>query len=71
MLRQNPSTGRSNAPMMSENFVSISHAGVALLEGVTDLVKVKALIKAAVKGLKEYTSKTRKTERRYEFGCTS
>ena len=36
------------------------HAGVALLEGVTDLVKVKALIKAAVKGVKEYTSKTRK-----------
>ena len=36
------------------------HAGVALLEGVTDLVKVKALIKAAVKGIKEYTSKTRK-----------
>ena len=38
------------------------HAGVALLEGVTDLVKVKALIKAAVKGLKEYTSKTRKSD---------
>ena len=36
------------------------HAGVALLEGVTDLVKVKALIKAAVKGIKEYTSKTSK-----------
>ena len=36
------------------------HAGVALLEGVTDLVKVKALIKAAVKGVKEYTSKTRR-----------
>ena len=38
------------------------HAGVALLEGVTDLVKVKALIKAAVKGLKEYTSKTRRSD---------
>lgn len=38
------------------------HAGVALLEGVTDLVKVKALIKAAVKGIKECTSKTRRSD---------
>ena len=29
------------------------HAGVALLEGVTDVVKIKALIKAASKGIKE------------------
>jgi nicotinamide mononucleotide adenylyltransferase len=29
------------------------HAGVTLLEGVTDLVKIKALIKAASKGIKE------------------
>ena len=27
------------------------HAGVALLEGVTDIVKIKALIKAASKGV--------------------
>lgn len=33
------------------------HAGVALLEGVTDIVKVKALIKAASKGLKEVITK--------------
>ena len=36
------------------------HAGVALLEGVTDIVKVKALIKAASKGLKEVISKSGK-----------
>ena len=35
------------------------HAGVALLEGITDIVKVKALIKAAIKGVKEYTSRIR------------
>jgi hypothetical protein len=34
------------------------HAGVALLEGVTDIVKVKALIKAAAKGLKEVITKS-------------
>ena len=33
------------------------HAGVALLEGVTDIVKIKALIKAASKGLKEVITK--------------
>lgn len=33
------------------------HAGVELLEGVTDVVKVKALIKAAAKGLKEVITK--------------
>ena len=38
------------------------HAGVALLEGVTDIVKEKALIKAEVKGIKEYTSKSRKSD---------
>ena len=39
------------------------HAGVALLEGVTDIVKVKALIKAASKGLKEViTKRGRKNE---------
>lgn len=36
------------------------HAGVALLEGVTDIVKVKALIKAASKGLKEVITKSGK-----------
>ena len=36
------------------------HAGVALLEGVTDIVKVKALIKAAAKGLKEVITKSGK-----------
>lgn len=35
------------------------HAGVALLEGVTDLVKIKALIKAASKGIKEVMNKRR------------
>lgn len=35
------------------------HAGVSLLEGVTDIVKVKALIKAASKGLKEVITKSR------------
>lgn len=35
------------------------HAGVALLEGVTDLVKIKALIKAASKGIKEVVNKRR------------
>ena len=34
------------------------HAGVALLEGVTDIVKVKALIKAASKGLKEVITRS-------------
>lgn len=29
------------------------HAGVALLEGVTDIIKVKSLIKAAAKGMKQ------------------
>lgn len=33
------------------------HAGVALIEGVTDMVKVKALIKAASKGLKQVITK--------------
>lgn len=33
------------------------HAGVALIEGVTDLVKVKALIKAASKGIKQVITK--------------
>ena len=32
--------------------------GVALLDGVTDSVKVKALIKAASKGLKEVITKS-------------
>lgn len=35
------------------------HAGMELLEGVTDLVKIKALIKAASKGIKEVTNKRR------------
>ena len=35
------------------------HAGIALLEGVTDLVKTKALIKAASKGIKEVVNKRR------------
>ena len=39
------------------------HAGVALLEGVTDVVKVKALIKAAAKGLKEVITKSRKKDK--------
>ena len=34
------------------------HAGVALLEGVTDVVKVKALIKAASKGIKEVITRS-------------
>lgn len=38
------------------------HAGVALLEGVTDLVKVKALIKAAAKGVKEVIQKQHNKE---------
>lgn len=38
------------------------HAGVALLEGVTDLVKVKALIKAAAKGVKEVIRKQHNKE---------
>lgn len=38
------------------------HAGVALLEGVTDLVKVKALIKAAAKGVKEVVRKQHNKE---------
>lgn len=38
------------------------HAGVALLEGVTDVVKVKALIKAASKGLKEVITKRGKKD---------
>ena len=33
------------------------HAGVELLEGVTDLVKIKALIKAASKGIKKVIQK--------------
>ena len=39
------------------------HAGVALLEGVTDIVKVKALIKAASKGLKEVITKHGKKDK--------
>lgn len=39
------------------------HAGVALLEGVTDIVKVKALIKAASKGLKEVIIKSGKKDK--------
>jgi hypothetical protein len=39
------------------------HAGVALLEGVTDIIKVKALIKAASKGLKEVITKSRKKDK--------
>lgn len=38
------------------------HAGVALIEGVTDLVKVKALIKAAAKGVKEVIQKQHNNE---------
>ena len=39
------------------------HAGVALLEGVTDLVKVKALIKAASKGIKEVITRSGKKDK--------
>ena len=39
------------------------HAGVTLLEGVTDIVKVKALIKAASKGLKEVITKRGKKDK--------
>ena len=39
------------------------HAGVELLEGVTDIVKVKALIKAASKGLKEVITKSGKKDK--------
>ena len=38
------------------------HAGVSLLEGVTDLVKIKALIKAAAKGVKEVLRKQHNKE---------
>lgn len=38
------------------------HAGVALIEGVTDLVKIKALIKAAAKGVKEVIRKQHNKE---------
>ena len=38
------------------------HAGVELLEGVTDLVKIKALIKAASKGIKEVIRKKHNKE---------
>lgn len=38
------------------------HAGVELLEGVTDLVKIKALIKAASKGIKEVIQKKHNKE---------
>nr|DAK97091.1 MAG TPA: DNA pilot protein [Microviridae sp.] len=38
------------------------HAGVALLEGITDIVKIKALIKAASKGLKEVITKRGKKD---------
>ena len=34
------------------------HAGVALLEGITDVVKIKALIKAAAKGIKEVITRS-------------
>ena len=39
------------------------HAGVALLEGVTDVVKIKALIKAAAKGIKEVITKSGKKDK--------
>ena len=39
------------------------HAGVTLLEGVTDLVKVKALIKAASKGIKEVITRSGKKDK--------
>jgi alkylated DNA repair dioxygenase AlkB len=35
------------------------HAGTALFESVTDIVKIKALMKAATKGAKEVMSKRR------------
>ena len=38
------------------------HAGVELLEGVTDLVKIKALIKAASKGIKKVIQKKHNKE---------
>jgi hypothetical protein len=38
------------------------HAGVELLEGVTDLVKIKALLKAASKGIKEVIQKKHNKE---------
>jgi hypothetical protein len=38
------------------------HAGMELLEGVTDLVKIKALIKAASKGIKEVIRKQHSNE---------
>lgn len=43
------------------------HAGVALLEGVTDLVKIKALIKAASKGIKEVVNKRRTNHEKGEW----
>ena len=39
------------------------HAGVALLEGVTDVVKIKALIKAASKGIKEVITRSGKKDK--------
>jgi hypothetical protein len=46
------------------------HAGVALLEGVTDLVKVKALIKAAAKGVKEVIRKQHNKEGKEDWNET-
>jgi hypothetical protein len=39
------------------------HAGVALLEGITDVVKIKALIKAASKGIKEVITRSGKKDK--------
>ena len=44
-------------------------AGVALLEGVTDIVKIKALIKAASKGIKEVITKPGKKDKIGRASC--
>ena len=41
----------------------VTISGVTLLEGVTDLVKVKALIKATSKGIKEVITRSGKKDK--------
>ena len=64
MLFRSVSQSRYKAKTLLKDWIYQGvHAGVALLEGVTDIVKVKALIKAASKGLKEVITKSGKKDK--------
>ena len=60
-VEESSRTGRKEERTLLKDWIYQGvHAGVALLEGITDIVKIKALIKAASKGIKEVITKLMK-----------